>query len=162
MLIYMSNATQEGAPMSLHSVSVAGVVVREDGRVLAIRRADNGAWEAPGGVLELDERPEDGACREVLEETGIKVNPVRLTGVYKNMTRGVVALVFRCRMTGGSEQTSEESTAVRWLTREEVPALMTEAYAVRVLDALDDAGTQVRAHDGRRLLDAGQDAGSGA
>uniref|UniRef100_A0AAU2VUW1 NUDIX domain-containing protein n=1 Tax=Streptomyces sp. NBC_00008 TaxID=2903610 RepID=A0AAU2VUW1_9ACTN len=66
--------------MSLHSVSVAGVVVREDGRVLVIRRADNGAWEAPGGVLELDERPEDGVCREVLEETGVKVDPVRLSG----------------------------------------------------------------------------------
>lgn len=140
--------------MSLHSVSVAGVVVREDGRVLAIRRADNGAWEAPGGVLELDERPEDGACREVLEETGIEVAPVRLTGVYKNMARGVVALVFLCRPAGGVERTSDESTAVRWLTREEVQTLMTEAYAVRVLDALDGGTTQVRAHDGLRLLAA--------
>ncbi|MFJ4917159.1 MULTISPECIES: NUDIX hydrolase [unclassified Streptomyces] len=154
MLIYMSNATQEGASMSLHSVSVAGVVVRGDGRVLAIRRADNGAWEAPGGVLELAERPEDGACREVLEETGIEVEPVRLTGVYKNMARGVVALVFLCRPVGGAERNSDESTAVRWLTREEVQSLMTEAYAVRVLDALDDGETQVRAHDGRRLIEA--------
>ncbi|MFJ8250364.1 NUDIX hydrolase [Streptomyces sp. NPDC094466] len=160
MLIYMSNATQEGASMSLHSVSVAGVVVREDGRALAIRRADNGAWEAPGGVLELDERPEDGARREVLEETGIEVEPVRLTGVYKNMARGVVALVFLCRLTGGKEQTSPESTAVRWLTREEVRALMTEAYAVRVLDALDERETRVRAHDGRRLLDTDHGASS--
>src|SRR5262245_42920607 len=93
MLLYMSNANREGRSMSLHSVSVAGVVVREDGRVLVIKRADNGAWEAPGGVLELDERPEEGACREVLEETGIKVETERLTGVYKNMKRGVVALV---------------------------------------------------------------------
>lgn len=138
--------------MSLHSVSVAGVVVRDDGCVLAIRRADNGAWEAPGGVLELDERPEDGACREVLEETGIKVEPVRLTGVYKNMARSVVALVFLCRPVGGAEQTSSESSAVRWLTREEVQSLMVEAYAVRVLDALDGNTTQVRAHDGQRLL----------
>ncbi|MFJ2651150.1 NUDIX hydrolase [Streptomyces sp. NPDC087420] len=153
MLLYMSNATQEGASMSLHSVSVAGVVVRDDGRVLVIRRADNGAWEAPGGVLELDERPEDGACREVLEETGIKVDAVRLTGVYKNMTRGVVALVFLCRQVGGEERTSSESVDVRWFTREEVQAEMLEAYAVRVLDALGDSAPQVRAHDGRRLLD---------
>jgi len=138
--------------MSLHSVSVAGVVVREDGRVLVIRRADNGAWEAPGGVLELDERPEDGACREVLEETGIKVDAVRLTGVYKNMARGVVALVFLCRPVGGQERTSDESTAVRWLSREEVETHMIEAYAVRVLDALGSEVPQVRAHDGRRLL----------
>ncbi|MFI0224064.1 NUDIX hydrolase [Streptomyces lydicus] len=154
MLLYMSNANREGRSMSLHSVSVAGVVVREDGRVLVIKRADNGAWEAPGGVLELDERPEEGACREVLEETGIKVEPERLTGVYKNMNRGVVALVFRCRPAGGEEHTSDESVDVRWFTREEVESRMVEAYAVRVLDALDTEGPQVRAHDGRRLLTA--------
>ncbi len=138
--------------MSLHSVSVAGVVVREDGRVLVIKRADNGAWEAPGGVLELDERPEEGACREVLEETGIKVETERLTGVYKNMKRGVVALVFRCRPVGGEVRTSDESVDVRWSTREEVERHMVEAYAVRVLDALDGVVPQVRAHDGCRLL----------
>lgn len=137
--------------MSLHSVSVAGVVVREDGRVLVIRRADNGAWEAPGGVLELDERPEDGVCREVLEETGVKADPVRLSGVYKNMERAIVALVFLCRPVGGEERLSAETSEVRWFTREEVRSRMAEAYAVRVLDALDSTTPPVRAHDGHRL-----------
>jgi 8-oxo-dGTP diphosphatase len=141
--------------MSLHSVSVAGVVLREDGRVLVIQRADNGSWEAPGGVLELEERPEDGACREVWEETGIKVQAERLTGVYKNMQRGVVALVFLCRPVGGEERTSSESVDVRWFTPDEVRSHMVEAYAVRILDALDAGGAQVRAHDGRRVLDTG-------
>lgn len=97
MLLYMSNSAQEGTSTPLHSVSVAGVVVREDGRLLAIRRADNGTWELPGGVLELDEAPEAGVQREVLEETGIHVEVDELTGVYKNTTRGIVALVFRCK-----------------------------------------------------------------
>lgn len=66
--------------LPLHSVSVAGAVVREDGRVLAIRRSDNGRWELPGGVLEIDEAPEEGARREVLEETGVEVEVQRLTG----------------------------------------------------------------------------------
>ncbi|MDT7842506.1 NUDIX hydrolase [Streptomyces justiciae] len=141
--------------MPLHSVSVAGVVVRDDGRVLAIRRADNGTWEPPGGVLELDERPEAGAVREVLEETGIRVSVERLTGVYKNMTRGIVALVFRCRPVDGVERTSSESTAVEWLTPDEVEKWMGEVYAVRVLDALAlNTTPQVRAHDGRRWLES--------
>ncbi|WP_456984263.1 NUDIX hydrolase [Kitasatospora sp. cg17-2] len=128
----------------LHSVSVAGVVVREDGRVLAIRRADNGTWEPPGGVLET---------AEDFEETGIKVGVERLTGVYKNMSRGIVALVFRCVPESGSEQLSAESTAVAWLTPEEVSERMAEVYAVRVLDALrSDLAPAVRVHDGRRLL----------
>ncbi len=139
--------------MALHSVSVAGIVVREDGRVLAIRRADNGTWEPPGGVLELDEQPEAGAVREVFEETGIRVSVERLTGVYKNMSRGVVALVFRCRPIDGEERTSAESTAVEWLTPEEVEKWMSEVYAVRVLDALDTSAPHVRAHDGRHWLE---------
>ncbi len=151
MLLYMSNGTP-GAALPLHSVSVAGVVVRDDGRVLAIRRADNGTWEPPGGVLELNERTEEGAVREVFEETGLTVEVERLTGVYKNMTRGVVALVFRCRPLSGVERTSDESVAVEWLTKEEVSARMAEVFAVRVLDALDPSEPHVRAHDGRHLL----------
>ncbi|MGV9454748.1 NUDIX hydrolase [Streptomyces sp. NPDC003635] len=144
---------QEAAAPPLHSVSVAGVVVREDGRLLAIRRADNGNWELPGGILELDETPEAGVTREVLEETGIHVEVDTLTGVYKNMTRGIIALVFRCKPSGGTERTSTESTAVSWLTPDEVSNRMSEAFAVRLLDALDGNGPHVRNHDGQRLLD---------
>ncbi|MFD7320672.1 NUDIX hydrolase [Streptomyces sp. NPDC059875] len=153
MLLYMSNGSAGTKSTPLHSVSVAGAVVREDGRLLAIRRADNGTWELPGGVLELTESPEEGVAREVWEETGIRVEVDELTGVYKNTTRGIVALVFRCKPSGGTERTSTESTAVEWLTPEEITERMTEVYAIRLLDALDGAGPHVRSHDGRHLLE---------
>ncbi|MFJ9692567.1 NUDIX domain-containing protein [Kitasatospora sp. NPDC101183] len=149
----MSTRPPRQAPTPLHSVSVAGAVVRGDGRLLAIRRADNGAWEPPGGVLELAETLEDGVRREVYEGTGIEVSVERLTGVYRNTARGVVALVFRCRPEGGGERLSEESTAVAWLTPQEVGERMGKVYAVRLLDALrGDALPRVRAHDGRTLI----------
>lgn len=129
--------------------------MREDGRLLAIRRADNGTWELPGGVLELSEAPEAGVTREVFEETGIHVEVDELTGVYKNTTRGIVALVFRCKPSGGMERTSSESTAVAWLTPEEVAECMAEVYSIRLLDALDGNGPHVRSHDGKRLIPAG-------
>lgn len=142
----------ENAAPPAHSVSVAGVVVRADGRVLVIRRADNGTWEAPGGVLERGETIEDGLRREVYEETGVKVRPERLTGVYKNMTRGVVALVFRCTPEHGTAHPSAEATEVAWLPPAEAAARMAEVYAVRVRDALAaDGAPFVRAHDGRRV-----------
>ncbi|MEW1567770.1 NUDIX domain-containing protein [Streptomyces sp. NPDC093509] len=124
----------------------------EDGRLLAIRRADNGAWELPGGVLELKETREAGVAREVFVETGIHVEVDQLTGVYKNTTRGIVALVFRCKPSGGTERTSSESTGVDWLTPEEVSERMAEVFAVRLLDALDGNGPHVRSHDGRQVL----------
>ncbi|WP_246122399.1 NUDIX domain-containing protein [Pseudonocardia cypriaca] len=46
-------------------------------------------------MLELGDTFEEGVRREVVEETGVEVTVDHLSGVYKNMTRGVVALVFR-------------------------------------------------------------------
>ena len=135
-----------------HSVSVAAAIVDDAGRVLATRRRDNGRWEPPGGVLELDEAIEDGLVREVLEETGLLIRPVQLSGVYKNMVRGIVALVFRCEVVEQEATVSDEVDEVRWLGPAEISERMEEAYAVRMLDALDDGRPSVRAHDGRALL----------
>jgi ADP-ribose pyrophosphatase YjhB (NUDIX family) len=137
-----------------HSVSVAAVITDDHGRALLIQRRDNHRWEPPGGVLETGESIQDGLRREVREETGLDVEPVTLTGVYKNMTRAIVALVFRCTATGGQLTLNDEVAAFRWATPAEVTDLTAEAYAVRVLDALrDQPGPAVRQHDGTRVLD---------
>src|SRR3954464_14128873 len=103
-----------------HSVSVAAAIIDDEGRFLAIRRADNGNWEPPGGVLELDESIEDGLIREVEEETGLTVQPVALTGVYKNIRRGIVALVFRCRVVAEQLPSTPEASEIRWLGPDEI------------------------------------------
>lgn len=133
-----------------HSVSVAGIVVDDQDRVLLIQRRDNGHWEPPGGVLELDETFEEGVKREVLEETGIHVEVERLSGVYKNLKRGIVALVFKCSPIAGRMRETAESSTVRWVDLSEVRSIMSEAYAVRVVDAFAE-GCQVRSHDGYNL-----------
>jgi len=136
-----------------HSVSVAGVITDDHGQALLIRRRDNHRWEPPGGVLEFGETILEGVRREVREETGLDVEPIALTGVYKNMTRGIIALVFRCKITGGNLTTTDEASAFRWASDSEITALAEEAYAVRVLDALhDDHTSVVRHHDGVHLL----------
>ncbi|MYU51176.1 MULTISPECIES: NUDIX domain-containing protein [Streptomyces] len=135
-------------------MSVAGVIVDDRGRALLIQRRDNGQWEPPGGVLEPGETILDALQREVLEETGIKIAlPAALTGIYKNMTGLIVSMVFRCEAVDGTPTTGEETRALRWVTREEVTELADEAYAIRVLDALDAASPPtVRAHDGVKLI----------
>jgi ADP-ribose pyrophosphatase YjhB (NUDIX family) len=135
-----------------HSVSVSAVIFDDEGRALAIRRRDNGEWEPPGGVLELSESVTAGLAREVAEETGLRVEAETLTGVYKNIARGIVALVFRCRVVGGTPTTSEEAAEIAWLTLAETRERMSEAYAVRVVDAMSGGPTPVRLHDGRHLV----------
>jgi 8-oxo-dGTP diphosphatase len=137
-----------------HSVSVSGVIPDDHGRVLLIRRRDNQHWEPPGGVLELDETIHDGLRREIREETGLDIEPDALTGVYKNMPRGIIALVFRCKITGGHLTANDEATAFRWADQADIRRLTSEAYAVRLLDALrEDTSPAIRQHDGTELID---------
>lgn len=139
------------ARLPRHSVSVAGIVLDAGGRVLVIKRADNGHWEPPGGVLELGETLEEGVQREILEETGVNVEVVGLTGVYKNLSKGVVALVYRCTPLTGTAQPTVVARDVRWMTTKDATSAMVPAFAVRVHDALDGAAHS-RTHNGFNLI----------
>ncbi len=139
-------------------MSVSAVVVDAAGSVLAIQRRDNGHWEPPGGVLEPGETIEAGLIREVREETGLVVDPVALTGVYKHVDRGIVALVFRCTVRATGPCDMAETIDMRWMPVDEVAQTMQRVFAVRVLDAVRGSGQptasppQVRNHNGSQLV----------
>lgn len=106
-------------------------------------------------VLELAETPAEGVTREVLEETGIKVQADRLTGVYKNVRLGVVTLAFRCSIIDGQgeQDSTDEARRVAWLTAEEATRQMQEARAIRVVDGVASSDSPaVRVRHGTRLL----------
>jgi 8-oxo-dGTP diphosphatase len=101
------------------------------------------------GILELGETIVGGLRREVREETGLGIEPHGLTGIYKSMTGGIIALVFRCKITGGQLTANNEVTAFRWADQAAIRQLTTEAYDVRFLDALrQDDTPAIRQHDG--------------
>jgi ADP-ribose pyrophosphatase YjhB (NUDIX family) len=66
---------------------VTAIVRNERGQILFQRRKDFGDawWGLPGGVIEPGESPAACVRREVLEETGLRVRPVRLTGLYSSL-----------------------------------------------------------------------------
>ncbi|SHN46458.1 NUDIX hydrolase [Cryptosporangium aurantiacum] len=137
-----------------HSVSVAAAIVDDRDRVLVIQRRDNGKWQPPGGILELDESITEGLAREVREETGLEIRAERLSGVYKNLNLGVVALVFRAARVSGTETLSDETAAIDWWDAKTIRERSDPAFAIRLLDALNsDTAPAVRSHDGMRLID---------
>ncbi len=70
------------------------------------------------------------------------------------MPRGIIALVFRCKNTGGHLVANDEVTAFHWADQADIRQLTSEAYAVCLLDALrEDAAPAIRQHDGTDLLD---------
>lgn len=65
-------------------LQVGASVILEDehGRVLLQKRVDNHMWGYAGGSVELDEKVEDAAKRELYEETGLIANSLELFGVF--------------------------------------------------------------------------------
>jgi 8-oxo-dGTP diphosphatase len=141
----------------LHSVAMVGIVQR-DGMILAVRRRDNGHWEPPAGVLELDEGFRDCVEREIFEETQIVASAQYVTGIYKNLVHPLrpVTITWLCDYVSGDVATTEESSESRWLSRDEVRSLMAPAHAARVFDAVSpssDGHVAVRVHNGVDIID---------
>ncbi|MGW1517556.1 NUDIX domain-containing protein [Streptomyces sp. NPDC002287] len=113
--------------------AVTAFVVNDQGDVLLERRSDNGRWGMPGGVQEFGENISGTVVREVLEETGIRVEVVGLVGIFTDPghviefadgeVRQEFSLCFRARPIGGEIQVSSESLEVRWVPRSEIDSL---------------------------------------
>ncbi|WP_060207675.1 NUDIX hydrolase [Sporosarcina koreensis] len=85
-----------------HAVSVSALVMNEKSEMLLLRthwRSDT--WEMPGGNVEVGEPLDEAVCREFLEETGIVIQPIGITGVYYNATKHVLSVVFKATYVRG-------------------------------------------------------------
>jgi ADP-ribose pyrophosphatase YjhB (NUDIX family) len=114
-----------------HSAPAVSALLSDDGgRVLLARRAhepDRGLWDAPGGFLEEGEDPLDGIRRELLEETGLTVEPGDFFGAFVD-TYGegpdappVLNLVWEATVTAGEASPADDVSELRWFPREELP-----------------------------------------
>jgi ADP-ribose pyrophosphatase YjhB (NUDIX family) len=68
-------------------VDVRGVVLDGD-RLLLVRETATEGWCLPGGWADVGETPSQAVAKEVREEAGVEVRPVRLLGVFDRDFRG--------------------------------------------------------------------------
>ena len=133
---------------------VCGIVLDDGGRVLLNRRADTGQWAVLGGTPEPGEEPADAVVREVLEETGVRVVPERITGVYTTPRITLpnfdqvqyVVTAFRCRPVGGDPHVNDdESLEVHYFEVDDLPALRPD-HRTRIDHARGDGPAYFAAH----------------
>ena len=103
-------------------VAAKGIVRRDDGAVLLIRRAaqsssDPGFWDLPGGKMGYGERLVDALVREVREETGLDVVPGPPFHVchFTKEPFWVTCVTFVCSGPGGEVRLSDEHDEHAWL-----------------------------------------------
>jgi len=102
-----------------------GVVVWKDGRVLLIERATSpmrGQWSLPGGRQKPGETVTTTARRELQEETGVTVGPLRLVDVVDfidrddngNLDLHYTLIDYTARWQGGPARAGDDAAAVKW------------------------------------------------
>jgi len=114
----------------------------ETGKVVLIKRADNGRWALPGGYAEVGSTPATNALREFHEETGLDAAIERLIGVYDNREFASVSpyhfytCLFRARIARGDPRPSPETTDVRLFDPSDAPIDMSAMQRAMLEDAV--------------------------
>lgn len=115
-------------------IGANGIVINERGQVLLIQRDDTRTFAPPGGGLDMGELPTTAVAREVKEETGLIVHPVRLVGVYfwHTGSESYLMFSFRCIKRGGEITPSPESPRVGYVNYQELPRQMARFHRQRI------------------------------
>ncbi len=101
-------------------VGAEAAIFEGDGRMLLVRREDDGRWCLPCGWVEPNETPAEAAVREAREETGLIVRTTRLVDVFTRRSgqgfgpHSAVAIVYLCEVVDGTIRASHEVTEVRY------------------------------------------------
>jgi ADP-ribose pyrophosphatase YjhB (NUDIX family) len=128
-------------------VGVGGVVIHRD-RALLIRRGSEplkGEWSVPGGMLELGEELAAGVQRELKEETGLDVEPLKCILVFDRIMREgarvkyhYVIVDYLCRRKRGRLRPASAVIDARWVRRADLPRYhLTDMATALILEAFE-------------------------
>jgi 8-oxo-dGTP diphosphatase len=108
-----------------------GALIFEDGRILLVERGKEplkGYWSIPGGIVETGEKLEEGIRREVLEETGLDVDPYSMFEIFERIIPDAegkpeyhyVLIDYLCRRLSGEPAAASDVSRVAWVSENEL------------------------------------------
>jgi 8-oxo-dGTP diphosphatase len=116
--------------------NAAKAFIIEDSKLLLLKRRPNdphkpGAWDVPGGRLELGEDPFQGLQREVREETTLGINivmPVSVHHFIREDGQKITLTIYLCELASGEVKLSEEHTEYKWIPIEDAPNQLSKFF----------------------------------
>ena len=134
---------------------MGALIFDEDRSLLLVERGREplkGFWSLPGGVVETGETLAEGVMREVLEETGLIVEPVQVVEIFERIMRDAqgraeyhyVLVDYICRVTGGALAAADDVSDVRWAPKQDLSgirltdgtlAVIEKAYSILLCSA---------------------------
>ena len=129
-----------------------GALIFDSGRILMAQRGKEplkGWWSLPGGALECGELLADAVRREVREETGLEIEPLRVFEIFERIMRDssgapeyhYVLIDYVCRITGGTLRAGDDVCRVEWTERGALANLAITEGTLGVIErAFDSAG----------------------
>jgi len=124
-----------------------GAVVMKDGKVLLVKRGidpNKGLWAIPGGSLKLGETLQEGAEREIMEETGITIkakDPVYSFDFFERDGDGrlrfhYVIVDMIADYVGGEAQGADDALEARWVSQGELKEMDVSRNTLKIIDYL--------------------------
>ena len=127
-----------------YPIPAVGAVVWQGEQVLLVRRGKEpgmGLWSIPGGGVRLGERLEEAVRREMREETGLRVRPVRPIHVVERILPdelGIryhyIIIDYACRVEGGDLTAASDAQEARWFAPGELSGLGLSEETLRVIE----------------------------
>ena len=124
-------------------IGCGAVILNEKNEILLLKRSKTarnkaGHWTIPGGEVAFGERVEDALLREVLEETGLQVEIIKLLSLTNDLipeeNQHWVSNQFLCKIKKGIPENKEpqKHDALHWWSLQELPELLTATTKKRI------------------------------
>jgi 8-oxo-dGTP diphosphatase len=108
-----------------------GALIFEGRNILLVERAKQplqGYWSLPGGIVEAGEKLEDAVRREVLEETGLEIDPLEMFEIFERIMPDAegrpeyhyVLIDYLCHVSGGQLAASSDVSRAVWATEQDL------------------------------------------
>ncbi len=118
-------------------------VVFKDNKILLVKELIDGFWSLPGGWGDVGYTPGEVAVKEVKEEAGIEVRPVKILAVMDKKCHDhppqpfyVYKLFILCKIVQGNIQTGIETLDVGFFARNDIPDLSVDRNIPSQIDLM--------------------------